>query len=153
MLDESVDFEAVVPIIPAVSDMSAALAFYTRRLGFATNATGDPADMAVVHRGAVHLILQKSDDSNWVSQTTIRIRARDLEAMYAEMRDAGMGNVCKMTGFLYHSPGVHGNSMSSSHLAYASIFTNARQPRIALATRASFRYESQMPEEPAQALP
>ena len=98
MMGESVDFEAVVPIIPAGPDMSAALAFYVGKLGFATISPGE--DTVVIQRGAVQLILQKSDDTYWASQTAIRIRVRDLEATYTEMRDAGVGNACKMTGIM-----------------------------------------------------
>ena len=104
MVNESVDFEAVVPIIPAGPDMSAALAFYVGKLGFATISPG--GDTVVIRRDAVQVILQKSDDAYWASQTAIRFRVRDLEATYAEMQSAGVGDVARMTGIMNQSWGT-----------------------------------------------
>jgi len=92
-----VAFEAVVPIVPAGPDMAVALAFYVEKLGFSATVTGDPPTSAAVRRGAALVLLQRSDDVYWASQTTVRFRVSDVDALYAEVRAKG---VEKITGIM-----------------------------------------------------
>ena len=97
MSDTRVEFEAVVPIVPAGPDMAAALAFYEGKLGFVRRSTGDPSGTEVIGRGAVQLLLQQTEDAYWASQMTVRFRVDDVEALYDKVRARG---VEKITGIM-----------------------------------------------------
>ena len=92
----AVAFEAVVPIVPAGPDMAAALAFYVGKLGFSTTVTGEPPSTLVVSRGPAQLILQRTEDAYWASQTTVRFRVSDVDALHAEIRAQGVARITEI---------------------------------------------------------
>jgi uncharacterized glyoxalase superfamily protein PhnB len=51
--------------------------------------TGDPPSTVLVSGGAAQLVSQRTDDAHWASQTTVRFRVSDVEALYAEIRAKG----------------------------------------------------------------
>lgn len=91
-----VAFETVVPIVPAGPDMAAALAFYEGKLGFRRLATGELSGSEMVRRGAVQLLLQRTEDTYWASQTTVRVRVSDVDALHAEVRAKGVERITEV---------------------------------------------------------
>jgi predicted enzyme related to lactoylglutathione lyase len=92
-VDSTVAFEAVVPMVPAGPDMAAAVAFYEGKLGFARQSTGELSDTEMVGRGPAQLLLQRTDDAYWASQTTVRFRISDVDALYAEIAVRGVDRI------------------------------------------------------------
>jgi catechol 2,3-dioxygenase-like lactoylglutathione lyase family enzyme len=71
-------------MLPAGSDMQAAVDFYERKLGFTPGYRDD--SMAIMRRGVVEIILQNNDDPRTASQTSLRIQTTGVDALYAEYR-------------------------------------------------------------------
>ncbi len=76
----------VTPLLPAGPDLSAALDFYTRQLGFVVSWQG--GTMAGVRRGDVELNLVEYDNQVWAENASASIGVDDLEALYGEYRAA-----------------------------------------------------------------
>jgi len=77
-------------MLPAGSDMKAALAFYEQTLGFTPTYKADDLGMAILRRGAVEIMLQNIDDPHTASQTSIRIQLTGVDALYAEYQAKGI---------------------------------------------------------------
>jgi uncharacterized glyoxalase superfamily protein PhnB len=74
------------PMIPAGSDMEAALDFYAHTLGFEVTYKAPDLGMAIVRRGEVEIMLANSDDPHTASQTSFRIQTTDVDALHAEYK-------------------------------------------------------------------
>jgi uncharacterized glyoxalase superfamily protein PhnB len=92
----------VVPTI-RVTDMAAALDFYTERLGFTVSRGGPTDPNCVVTRGDARLMLEVAGDLfspgynaairdrlGSASATTLYMEAEDLDALYADAREGGV---------------------------------------------------------------
>lgn len=78
------------PMIPAGSDMQAALDFYAQTLGFDVTFKAPDLGMAIVRRGEVEIMLANSDDPHTAAQTSFRIQVSDVNALYAEYKAHGI---------------------------------------------------------------
>jgi uncharacterized glyoxalase superfamily protein PhnB len=92
----------VVPTI-RVTNMAAALDFYTERLGFTVSRGGPTDPNCVVTRGDARLMLEVAGDLfspgynaairdrlGSASATTLYMEAEDLDALYADAREGGV---------------------------------------------------------------
>ena len=77
-------FQSVTPLIPAGSNLSEALAFYTEQMGFSILWQG--GSMAGIMRDGVALNLVESDNRAWAANASFSIGVSDLEALYEEYR-------------------------------------------------------------------
>ena len=84
MSDPTPIFSKLMPMIPAGTDMKAALAFYEHKLGFMATYKADDLSMVILRRGAVDIILQNIDDPHTASQTSLRIQLSGVDALYNE---------------------------------------------------------------------
>jgi catechol 2,3-dioxygenase-like lactoylglutathione lyase family enzyme len=75
-------FHTVTPLIPAGSDLAAAITFYTEQMGFTIVWQG--GDMAGIVRGAVAFNLVVNDNRVWAENTSFSIGVADLDALYQE---------------------------------------------------------------------
>ena len=78
-------FHSVTPLIPAGSDLSAAISFYTEQMGFSVVWRGD--NMAGIARGEIAFNLVENDNRAWAENASFSIGVSDLEALYQEYRD------------------------------------------------------------------
>jgi uncharacterized glyoxalase superfamily protein PhnB len=74
----------LTPMIPAGSDIKAALDFYEQKLGFTATYKADDLSMIILQRSDVEIILQDSDDPHTASQTSFRIQLSDVAALHKE---------------------------------------------------------------------
>ena len=80
--------QSLMPIAPAGPDVEATIAFYERELGFTTRfRDGSPTNMAIIQRDAVEMMLQRTEDTHWASQTAYRIRVQGVERLYQDLLD------------------------------------------------------------------
>jgi uncharacterized glyoxalase superfamily protein PhnB len=79
-------FSNLTPMIPAGSDMQAAIAFYEQTLGFAVTYKADDLSMAILQRSEVEIMLSNSDDPHTASQTSFRIQLSDINVLYNEYK-------------------------------------------------------------------
>jgi predicted enzyme related to lactoylglutathione lyase len=94
----------ISPLIPAGSDLEAAIAFYEQQLGFTTiHREGKPLYMAIVQRDAAQIFLLKNDDRDLAEQTALRISVDDIEQLYAEYQSRG-GTMIHPNGQLASKP-------------------------------------------------
>lgn len=80
----SATFLAVSPLIPAGPSLAAALAFYTKELGF--EITWQAGNMAGIRRGAVEFNLIENTERLWIENASFSIGVDDLDALYEEYR-------------------------------------------------------------------
>jgi predicted enzyme related to lactoylglutathione lyase len=81
-----------------VADLERSLAYFRDKLGFETEAYGDPPDFAAVRRDETIILLALTDKAdqivpNWKIQHNIwnvYIRVDDADAMYAEVQERGV---------------------------------------------------------------
>ena len=96
--------QSLMPIMPAGPDVDATIAFYEKELGFITRfRDGSPTEMAIITRDGVELMLQKTDDKYWASQTAYRIRVAGVEEFYKECQTKG-GKAIHPNGKLQKKP-------------------------------------------------
>lgn len=81
---------AVNPILPAAV-VSAALDFYTQKLGFhQTFSHGEPPSYAGVAREGLEIHLCHMDDAKAIAaQTMLRFKVSGVESLYEEMKSSG----------------------------------------------------------------
>ena len=77
-------FHTVTPLIPAGSDLAAAITFYTEQMGFTVVWQG--GGMAGMARGAVAFNLVVNDNRAWAENASFSIGVADLDALYQEYR-------------------------------------------------------------------
>lgn len=77
-------FHSVTPLVPAGSDLAAALAFYTEQMGFSIVWRGET--MAGIARDGVAFNLVENDTRDWAGNASFSIGVSDLEALYEEYR-------------------------------------------------------------------
>jgi catechol 2,3-dioxygenase-like lactoylglutathione lyase family enzyme len=77
-------FRSVTPMIPAGADLDAAIAFYTKRMGFAVEWRSPSG--AGIRRGDVAFNMVVNDNREWTENSSYSIGVRDLDALYAEYR-------------------------------------------------------------------
>jgi catechol 2,3-dioxygenase-like lactoylglutathione lyase family enzyme len=77
-------FHSVVPLVPAGSDLTAALAFYTGQMGFSIVWRGE--GMAGIARDGVAFNLVENGTRDWAENASFSIGVSDLEALYEEYR-------------------------------------------------------------------
>ncbi|MFN8371527.1 MAG: VOC family protein [Anaerolineae bacterium] len=77
-------FSKLTPMIPAGSDMAAALAFYEQTLGFVATYKAADLSLAILRRSGVDIMLQNYDDPHTASQTSMRIEVTGVDALYDE---------------------------------------------------------------------
>lgn len=76
----------VTPMIPAGASLDDALAFYTAHLGFSV--TWRDGGMAGIERDGVTFNLVVNTNREWAENASFGIGVSDLDALYAEYRDA-----------------------------------------------------------------
>jgi catechol 2,3-dioxygenase-like lactoylglutathione lyase family enzyme len=85
-----VSFGGITPLIPA-SDVQAAIAFYTEKLGFTEMwRAGEPVTEAGVLRDAASVIFFECKDRAIAEMTSFRIRVLGIEAFYEQCTAAGV---------------------------------------------------------------
>ena len=77
-------FHCVTPLIPAGSDLGAAVSFYTEQMGFSV--LWQDGGMAGIARGDVEFNLVENDNRAWAENASFSIGVSDLEALYKEYR-------------------------------------------------------------------
>ena len=77
-------FQSITPLIPAGSNLSEALVFYTRSLGFSI--IWKDKLMAMIQRDGIVFNLVVNDNQEWANNTSFSIGVSDLEALYEEYR-------------------------------------------------------------------
>lgn len=89
MLDNTVTFEAVAPIVP-VNNLAQALEYYECVLGFKIAwKSGEPASLASVCRDRVELNLSASGTSAGIP-SKVYIQVAGVEAYYDQLLNAGV---------------------------------------------------------------
>ena len=76
----------VVPLIPSGASLADAVAFFTTHLGFTT--VWQTEGMAGVKRDGIAFNIVRNDNRDWVDNSSLSIGVSDLEALYAEYRQA-----------------------------------------------------------------
>ncbi|HTR04575.1 MAG TPA: VOC family protein [Thermoanaerobaculia bacterium] len=76
----------ITPLIPAGGDLAAELGFYTTHLGFAVE--WQDGSMAGIRREGVAFLLVVNGERGWAENASFSIGVSDLDALYAEYRDA-----------------------------------------------------------------
>lgn len=78
-------FHSVTPLLPAGSDLGAAVSFYTGQMGFYV--LWQAGGMAGIARGEVAFNLVENDNRGWAENASFSIGVSDLEALYREYRN------------------------------------------------------------------
>ena len=84
MSDSTVGFHKLTPMIPAGSDIRAALDFYERTLGFSVVYKSEDLGTIILMRGQVDILLTNFDDPHTASQTSLRIQVSEVDALHRE---------------------------------------------------------------------
>lgn len=81
---------AAIPVLPA-SDVDKAIEHYETKLGFQkVFADAEPAGYAGVARDGIMIHLCKMDDGKYIaSQTMLRFRVQNVDALYEEIKSRG----------------------------------------------------------------
>lgn len=74
----------LTPMLPAGSDLQAALDFYEHTLGFTVTFKQDDLSLAILRRNDTEIMLLNNDDPATASQTSLRIQTTGVDALYAE---------------------------------------------------------------------
>jgi catechol 2,3-dioxygenase-like lactoylglutathione lyase family enzyme len=77
---------SITPLIPAGPDLDTGVRFFTEEMGFTLIWSG--GNMAGVRRGQVEFNLVQNSDKAWAENTSASIGVDDLDALYAEYRNA-----------------------------------------------------------------
>lgn len=78
-------FHSVTPLIPAGSNLAAALSFYTELLGFSV--VWQDGGMAGIARGDIGFNLVENDNRAWAENASFSIGVSNLDALYQEYRN------------------------------------------------------------------
>ena len=78
-------FRSITPLIPSGGSLAAALAFYTKHMGFSIAWQDD--GMAGIERDDIAFNLVENDNQVWADNASFSIGVSDLEALYQEYRD------------------------------------------------------------------
>lgn len=79
---KAVEFGQLTPMLPTTADFARSVDFYEKTLGFTSRYQDD--GMAIMVRDSTEIILQNYVDAHVASQTAVRIRVSDVDALYAE---------------------------------------------------------------------
>jgi catechol 2,3-dioxygenase-like lactoylglutathione lyase family enzyme len=77
-------FHSITPLIPAGSDLAAAIAFYTEQMGFSV--VWQSEGMAGIERDKVAFNLVQNSNRDWADNASFSIGVSDLVALYQEYR-------------------------------------------------------------------
>ncbi len=77
---------SITPLIPAGPSLAGELDFYVSHLGFTV--VWQSNEIACIRRGSVDFNLIQNDNREWADNTSFSIGVSDLDALYAEYREA-----------------------------------------------------------------
>jgi catechol 2,3-dioxygenase-like lactoylglutathione lyase family enzyme len=78
-------FHSVTPLIPAGSNLAAAISFYTGQMGFSV--VWQDGSMAGIARDDIGFNLVENDNRAWAENASFSIGVSDLDALYQEYRN------------------------------------------------------------------
>ena len=85
---------AVIPVLPAGSDLDATLNFYIAKLGFVQ--VWRQGDWAGIRRDAIDLTLMKYDDRKFAENYMFRIKVENIDRLHDEFAKEGVEKLGKL---------------------------------------------------------